>query len=380
MPRPIYCTNEFDQTPSTSKAEIYRVLAHENVKMEAPQARPAVDEILALKEFPHVLWELTPTQSGKLPVAKTRGGPVNIEWEVHGKGDIKLVWIMGLGGVKTNWQRQSLKYGHEEGNKYSSLIADNRGTGGSDKPLMRYSTSEMAKDLIELIDSLGWTEKRQLHVSGVSMGGMIAQELAYLIPTRIASLNLLSTACQIENTIGFIENLRNRINMFIPKSLDRSVTDAAYNMFSDKWLVQPDDCQVPKPGTPGVVFPDSGFYPLFETNFTRWAATELTKRLDPEKFGRKGFVLQAIAAGWHYMSPERLKELGDKVGRERIMILHGDSDNMISVYHGKKLIELLKPEVAVIFEGAGHVFMVEEWRWHNEMIEKQIEKVSKFAR
>jgi len=49
--------------------------------------------------------------------------------------------------------------------------------GGSDKPVMRYSTSDMAKDLLELLDHLGWTGERQLHVSGVSMGGMIAQEL-----------------------------------------------------------------------------------------------------------------------------------------------------------------------------------------------------------
>jgi len=49
--------------------------------------------------------------------------------------------------------------------------------GGSEKPVMRYSTSELAKDLIELLDHLGWTAERQLHVSGVSMGGMIAQEL-----------------------------------------------------------------------------------------------------------------------------------------------------------------------------------------------------------
>ena len=42
---------------------------------------------------------------------------------------------------------------------------------------MRYSTSEMAKDTLELIDHVGWTSQRQLHVVGSSLGGMIAQEL-----------------------------------------------------------------------------------------------------------------------------------------------------------------------------------------------------------
>jgi len=107
-------------------------------------------------------------------------------------------------------------------------------------------------------------------------------------------------------------------SLIIPMSTDEAL------VFSEKWLALPDDTQVPQPGTPGIVFPASGSYPHFETNFTRWAAVELTKRLDPEKFGRKGFMLQAIAAGWHYMSPERLNELGDKVGRERIMVLHGE--------------------------------------------------------
>lgn len=49
--------------------------------------------------------------------------------------------------------------------------------GNSDKPIMRYSTKEMALDLIELLDHLGWTKERQLHITGVSMGGMISQEL-----------------------------------------------------------------------------------------------------------------------------------------------------------------------------------------------------------
>lgn len=49
--------------------------------------------------------------------------------------------------------------------------------GESDKPLGKYSTSEMARDALELLDHLGWTATRDVHVIGISMGGMIAQEM-----------------------------------------------------------------------------------------------------------------------------------------------------------------------------------------------------------
>jgi pimeloyl-ACP methyl ester carboxylesterase len=35
----------------------------------------------------------------------------------------------------------------------------------------------MAKDLLEVLDHIGWTSERQLHILGVSMGGMIALEI-----------------------------------------------------------------------------------------------------------------------------------------------------------------------------------------------------------
>lgn len=84
---------------------------------------------------------------------------------------------MGLGGMKYAWQRQTKDFGHTKGHQYSCLVTDNRGIGDSDKPTSRYSTSEMAKDLIEVIDHVGWTTKRDLHIIGISMGGMIAQEI-----------------------------------------------------------------------------------------------------------------------------------------------------------------------------------------------------------
>jgi pimeloyl-ACP methyl ester carboxylesterase len=108
---------------------------------------------------------------------------------------------MGLGGIKSAWQRQTKDFGHEQAHKYSCLILDNRGIGESDRPLMRYSTAAMAQDFIEVLDHIRWTGERELHVIGVSMGGMIAQELALMIPERIASLTLMSTGRRIRNTV-----------------------------------------------------------------------------------------------------------------------------------------------------------------------------------
>lgn len=84
---------------------------------------------------------------------------------------------MGLATFKSGWQRQTHYFGHEKGSQYTCLLFDNRGMGESDKPIARYTTSEMAMDTLALIDHLGWAAPRQLHVIGVSMGGMIAQEL-----------------------------------------------------------------------------------------------------------------------------------------------------------------------------------------------------------
>jgi pimeloyl-ACP methyl ester carboxylesterase len=97
---------------------------------------------------------------------------------------------MGLGGMAYAWQRQTKDFGHTKGDQYSCLINDNRGIGNSDKPRQRYSTSEMAKDIIELVDHIGWTGKRELHVIGVSMGGMIAQEM---VSPRISLMLVVET-------------------------------------------------------------------------------------------------------------------------------------------------------------------------------------------
>ncbi|EDU39578.1 MhpC hydrolase or acyltransferase alpha beta hydrolase superfamily [Pyrenophora tritici-repentis] len=250
------------------------------------------EELLKHPEYPHTIWDLKPSHKGKAVVAKDRGGPFNIAYEIHGHGDRHLVWVMGLGGMKYGWQRQTKDFAHTKGDQYSSLVIDNRGIGDSDKPTARYSTSEMAKDIVEVINHIGWTGEREIHIIGISMGGMIAQEL------------------------GFLENLINRANLFIPKSLDAQIEGVKKNLYTQEWLDAPDTLE------PVVE--------AFPTNGDRFAANELWKRQHPEYFTKAGFMLQAVAAGWHHKSPEQLQEIANKVGKNRIMVVHGTKDRMLT--------------------------------------------------
>ena len=52
---------------------------------------PGLEAIVGHSAFPGTVWNLEPRQSGLLPVARSRGGPINIKWEIHGQGKIKVV-------------------------------------------------------------------------------------------------------------------------------------------------------------------------------------------------------------------------------------------------------------------------------------------------
>nr|OQO20912.1 hypothetical protein B0A51_13086 [Rachicladosporium sp. CCFEE 5018] len=333
--------------------------------MKLTNARPlTVAEVKAHPEYLHVDWNLQPTKKADVTVAQSRGGPFKLAYEIHGHGPHKILWIMGLGGWMRAWQRQTKDFGHLQADKYSCLIFDNRGIGASDQPLLRYTTSEMAKDVVELLEHVGWTEERSVHVCGISMGGMIAQELALQIPNRISSLNLISTAPRIVRTLPYLENLRNRINLMIPKSLDVQIDNLKHDCYSDAWLSQPDESE-------HTVSP-------FPTNGDRICAGEVDKRTTPGALTRTGFLCQLAAAGFHYKSAEQLKQLGDAVGRERILVVHGKQDRMIGFVHGEMLLRELGGEESGVtksfHEGLGHVMPIEMRKEFRELIEGRLGK------
>lgn len=113
---------------------------------------------------------------------------LEIYYREYGTGE-PLLLIMGLSGNADWWNPLLLELLAE---RFHVVVFDNRGAGRSGKPPGPYSIAQMAEDAAGLMDRLGWASA---HVLGMSMGGMIAQELALQHPARVRKLVLLVTTC-----------------------------------------------------------------------------------------------------------------------------------------------------------------------------------------
>jgi hypothetical protein len=166
------------------------------------------------------------------------------------------------------------------------------------------------------------------------------------------------------------------MGMIIPKSMERSIVDTALRLFTPEWLVAPDDDILPEPGVTARCSPpppEGGpTYRLFETNFQRFQAHELTKKTNPELYTTKMLMCQLAAAALHNKTDDQLREIADGVGSERIMIMHGKRDNMISFPNGERLIKVLKPGSVHIVDDMGHAPIIEKTQWFNSVLEEQL--------
>ena len=77
---------------------------------------------------------------------------------------------------------------------YRVLRYDTRGQGLSDAPTGPYTIPQLAGDILSMLNCL---EIERVHLVGLSLGGMVAQELAMEFPDRLNSLILCNTACEM---------------------------------------------------------------------------------------------------------------------------------------------------------------------------------------
>ena len=118
--------------------------------------------------------------------AETGGDPRIRYWTAGDRGP-RVLLVMGFTMRGEVWQAQI------EGLSSDHQVAwfDNRGLGESGRgPKRIWTMADMATDALSVLAALGWTSA---HLVGVSMGGMIAQEMAIAHPECFESLSLLVT-------------------------------------------------------------------------------------------------------------------------------------------------------------------------------------------
>lgn len=143
---------------------------------------------------------------------RTSGGgdaPIELAYDIFGTGGRPLVAIMGIGSQRIFWDEPMCNALVAAG--FHVVRFDSRDVGESTKLdaatprpgrlLARrmanlaidapYTLSDMARDVVGLLDALGW---RTAHVVGASLGGMIAQHLAIEHAARVRSItSIMST-------------------------------------------------------------------------------------------------------------------------------------------------------------------------------------------
>jgi 3-oxoadipate enol-lactonase len=118
----------------------------------------------------------------------TSVGEVELSYERSGSGP-PLLMIMGRGGKALTWGEPFLDLLRDE---FETIVYDHRGVGQSSPMEEPFTIAQLAQDAAGLLAAL---EIDSAHVLGISMGGMVAQELALAHPERIRTLTLGGTYC-----------------------------------------------------------------------------------------------------------------------------------------------------------------------------------------
>jgi pimeloyl-ACP methyl ester carboxylesterase len=246
------------------------------------------------------------------------------------KGTVLLV--VGIAGDALAWPDYFIQPLVDSG--YRVIRFDNRGTGmsdwmedwDSDNP---YTLEDMANDGISVMDKLSI---KKVHIVGVSMGGMIAQELTINHPERVLSLTSIMSSGYIEDPElpGIpADIIKEFVIMGIKHIIFNSEEDIIKASLASRILLMGDKT-----------------YSLNVKNIAENTLYNIRKRRGYNTDASQQQMTAVSNSGSHY---EKLKEIEIPV-----LIIHGTSDPMIPIEHGRKCAELIPSAQTFWVEGMGH--------------------------
>jgi pimeloyl-ACP methyl ester carboxylesterase len=253
-------------------------------------------------------------------------GPVKLYWDSVGDGP-PILLVAGQGMTADGWWATTPVLARS----FRVISFDNRDTGRSSRVRWPYSVAQMAEDAVAVLDV---ADEQRAHVYGISLGSLVAQEVALRYPDRVNSLVLGASSAG-----GF----------------------AAYkpsaSSYAQTFLVRV-----------GAMGPEEA----------EWAAVpytyaETTRRLHAERIGADiarrvssppeplGYMHQAAAVASHD-AYERLNQI-----RAPTLVVHGEQDIFVPPANALVLAERVPGAQMQLWPDAGHMYIIDEPRADREI-------------
>jgi pimeloyl-ACP methyl ester carboxylesterase len=250
-----------------------------------------------------------------VPVVQREDG-ARISWESDGRDDAPaLLLIMGLAYPAAMWFRLVPALAE----RYRVIRVDNRGAGlTGDVPGAPYTVETMAADCIAVLDAAGVDKA---HVVGISMGGLMAQEIALTHPDRLLSLCLTATHPGIAHAVidpDAMAMLLKRAEMTPAEAAEASVPfnyapGTSRERIEEDWAVR---------------------FPLAATN--------------------EGYMAQAAGTS-QWDGYDRIPRITTPT-----LVLHGELDRLVPPANGATLAERIPGAELAMVPDANHVLMTDQ--------------------
>lgn len=243
-------------------------------------------------------------------------GTYRLHFETRGPADARdLLLVMGMGFSSRAWAGLPDRLAE----RFRVITFDNRGTGRSTRGPGSFRIRDLAADAAAVLDAAGASNAL---VFGISMGGMVALELALRHPEKV---NALVLGCTFAGWLGSRKPSPGALR-------DLLVANVSFRGMKARSLARL------------LVSPD--YYRSRPDEFAAWLKTV-------EYGGPWLGALQSRAIALHHTDP-RLSEI-----RVPTLVLTGDQDQLVPPENSRRLVRRIPGAELVEITGAGHCFPLE---------------------